>query len=67
MFATVLHTHWAGRAVRLRHFRNGVELPSILEEPYYSSLNQQMYSYDPVEIDVRVSYHQVTTFLYLEY
>jgi len=30
-----LHTHLSGVYVSLQHFRNGTELPPILEEPYY--------------------------------
>ena len=31
----VLHSHLAGRKMRLRHIRRGVELPVILEDNYY--------------------------------
>ena len=35
LFAVMLHTHLAGYSVRLRHFRNGVELPSIDQDDSY--------------------------------
>ena len=31
----VLHSHLAGRKMRLRHVRNGIELPVILEDNHY--------------------------------
>ena len=31
----VLHSHLAGRKMRLRHIRNGIELPVILEDNHY--------------------------------
>lgn len=31
----VLHSHLAGRKMRLRHIRNGVELPTILQDNHY--------------------------------
>jgi len=31
----ILHSHLAGRKMRLRHIRNGIELPVILEDNHY--------------------------------
>ncbi|ODM89886.1 hypothetical protein Ocin01_16794 [Orchesella cincta] len=38
---TLLHMHLAGKRIRLRHFRNGVELPVIAEDNYYDFNYQQ--------------------------
>ncbi len=35
IFATLLHQHTAGRAIKTRHVRDGVELPNILNDRYY--------------------------------
>ncbi len=35
IFATLLHEHVAGRAIKTRHVRDGVELPNILSDRYY--------------------------------
>jgi hypothetical protein len=44
-----LHTHMLGRAMILRHFRNGVELKPILGEPYYDFNYQE---FVPVNVTV---------------
>ncbi|ODN00137.1 hypothetical protein Ocin01_06550 [Orchesella cincta] len=38
---TLVHMHLAGKKIRLRHFRNGVELPVIAEDNYYDFNYQQ--------------------------
>ena len=35
IFATMLHAHLAGRGVRVRHIRDGVELPPLAEDHTY--------------------------------
>ena len=35
IFGVLLHSHLAGYAIRLRHFRNGVELPPISVDDSY--------------------------------
>ncbi|XP_059175988.1 DBH-like monooxygenase protein 1 [Physella acuta] len=35
VFANFLHAHLLGRKIRTRHFRNGVELPPIMEDNSY--------------------------------
>ena len=41
IFNVLLHAHGAGRKLKLRHFRNGVELPTILFDENYSNEYQQ--------------------------
>ncbi|ODM90062.1 hypothetical protein Ocin01_16621, partial [Orchesella cincta] len=38
---TLVHLHLAGKKIRLRHFRNGVELPIIAEDNHYDFNYQQ--------------------------
>jgi hypothetical protein len=35
LFSGFLHTHLAGTQVRVRHFRDGIELPMIMEDIHY--------------------------------
>jgi len=35
VFATLLHTHLAGRKIWIRHLRNGRELPNIVRDEHY--------------------------------
>ncbi|CAL8068120.1 unnamed protein product [Orchesella dallaii] len=42
VFASVLHTHLTGRGVRLRHFREGKELPWIIADDNYNFNYQQV-------------------------
>ena len=38
--SVLLHAHLAGRRIKLRHFRNGTELP-VIAEVFYSVWNSQ--------------------------
>ncbi|XP_077980386.1 DBH-like monooxygenase protein 1 [Glandiceps talaboti] len=42
IFAGVLHSHLAGHAIRVRHIRDGVELPNILVDNHYDFNYQEM-------------------------
>ncbi|CAL1540451.1 unnamed protein product [Lymnaea stagnalis] len=42
IFANLLHAHLLGRKLRTRHFRNGVELPPIMEDNSYDFNYQEM-------------------------
>ena len=35
MISGILHSHLFGQKIRLRHIRNGKELPTILEDNHY--------------------------------
>lgn len=50
-FATLLHTHLAGRRIWLRHLRNGRELPDIVRDDHYDS-NFQEYQLFNKEVHV---------------
>jgi len=38
---TLVHAHLSGRKIRLRHFRNGKELPRVAEDNHYDFNYQQ--------------------------
>ena len=42
VFATLLHSHLAGYGIRVRHIRNGVELPPISVDSTYDFNYQYM-------------------------
>ncbi|XP_002734974.1 DBH-like monooxygenase protein 1 homolog [Saccoglossus kowalevskii] len=47
MFAGFLHSHLAGRAIRLRHIRDGIELPNIIKDDYYDFNYQELHQLTP--------------------
>ena len=47
-----LHTHLAGVAVRVRHFRNGVESPVLLRDEFYD-FNFQDFRFLPEEFPAK--------------
>ncbi|XP_020615016.1 DBH-like monooxygenase protein 1 isoform X2 [Orbicella faveolata] len=51
VFATLLHTHLAGRRTWLRHLRNGRELPDIVRDEHYD-FNFQEYQLLQKEVHV---------------
>ena len=51
VFAVALHTHLVGMSVRVRHFRNGVELPVINEDLGYD-FNYQEARMLPEEVTI---------------
>nr|XP_042896022.1 DBH-like monooxygenase protein 1 isoform X2 [Parasteatoda tepidariorum] len=56
VFAVFLHSHLLGRQMKLRHFRNSVELPHIASDLKYD-FNYQDYRYLPEEITVKSGDH----------
>ena len=51
IFSLFLHTHVVGVALRVRHYRNGVELPLIDEDTHYD-FNYQEARTLPEEVTV---------------
>ena len=51
VFAVGHHSHLAGRSIRTRHFRNGVEMPEILSEKTYD-FNFQQYRLLPKPVRI---------------
>nr|XP_006815112.1 PREDICTED: DBH-like monooxygenase protein 1 homolog [Saccoglossus kowalevskii] len=49
IFAGNLHSHLAGRSMRLRHIREGTELPNIIKDEYYD-FNYQELNHLPTEV-----------------
>nr|XP_039270019.1 DBH-like monooxygenase protein 1 homolog [Styela clava] len=47
VFSVVLHTHLAGRKLRLRHMRNGVELPYLGNDENYDFNYQEARHFNP--------------------
>ena len=47
VFASMLHTHETGVAVKTEHFRGGVQLPNIDENPGYDFAFQQIETFAP--------------------
>ncbi|KAG8191052.1 hypothetical protein JTE90_029492 [Oedothorax gibbosus] len=56
LFAVFLHSHLLGRQMKLRHFRNSVELPYIASDLRYD-FNYQDYRYLPQEVVVKPGDH----------
>ncbi|XP_070581119.1 DBH-like monooxygenase protein 1 homolog [Ptychodera flava] len=52
VFASLLHSHLAGRAIRLRHIRDGVELPMLAQDEHYD-FNYQEYVHFKEEVTIR--------------
>ncbi|XP_013382662.1 DBH-like monooxygenase protein 1 [Lingula anatina] len=51
VFSTFLHTHLAGTAIYMRHFRNGTELPYIAyDENYDFNFQEYRYFTEPVTV-----------------
>lgn len=63
LFAVFLHSHLLGRQMKLRHFRNNVELPPIAVDENYD-FNYQEYRYLPEEITVKSGDHLVVECTY---
>ena len=53
IIGVLLHSHVAGRAIRVRHIRNGIELPPILVDDSYD-FNFQETRLLPQEVVVKV-------------
>jgi len=58
VFAVSLHAHTTARTLKLRHYRNGIELKPILEEPYYdfgyqenTKVNATLFPGDTLRVD----------------
>lgn len=51
VLGTMLHSHLLGRAIRVRHFRKGVELPVLSEDNAYD-FNFQYTRFLENEVDV---------------
>ncbi|GIX73703.1 hypothetical protein CDAR_397851 [Caerostris darwini] len=56
IFAVFLHSHLLGRQMKLRHFRNNIELPFIASDQKYD-FNYQDYRYLPQEVIVKPGDH----------
>ena len=56
IFGVLLHSHLAGRAIRVRHIRDGVELPPIMTDDSYD-FNFQETRLLPKEIVVKRVWH----------
>ncbi len=52
LFAGFLHSHLAGRAMRVRHVRNGKELPPILKDDSYD-FNFQDYAMLSKQVEIK--------------
>lgn len=46
-FSVMLHSHLAGRSLRLRHIRDGVELPFIADDQHYDFNYQELRHLNP--------------------
>ncbi|CAL8126017.1 unnamed protein product [Orchesella dallaii] len=61
---SLVHMHLAGKRIRLRHFRNGTELPVIAEDTYYDfnyqqsrTLKNELFILPTDEMVVECEYH----------
>ncbi|XP_070581118.1 DBH-like monooxygenase protein 1 homolog [Ptychodera flava] len=52
VFGSLLHSHLAGRAIRVRHIRDGVELPMLAQDEHYD-FNYQEFVHFKEEVTVR--------------
>ncbi len=59
VFSALAHTHKLGRSIRLRHLRNGQELPTPFQDRFYDPNYQTMRNVDISIMPVR--YHYRTT------
>ncbi len=46
VFAGLPHTHYLGNSIRLRHLRNGLEMPVPFQDRFYDPNYQTMRSFD---------------------
>lgn len=51
VFAAMQHSHLAGRAITTHHYRNGTELPPLIEDPTYD-FNFQDFRKLPEEVTI---------------
>ncbi|XP_054708790.1 DBH-like monooxygenase protein 1 homolog [Uloborus diversus] len=63
IFAVFLHSHLLGRQMKLRHFRNSVELPHIASDQRFD-FNYQEYRYLPQEVIVKSGDHLIVECTY---
>ena len=63
LVSVVLHSHLAGKKLRLRHIRNGQELPRVAEDDHYD-FNYQQARVLPQEVSVLPGDELVTECVY---
>ena len=59
IFAALQHSHLLGRAIKTRHFRNGTELPTLMDEPHYDFNFQELTMLPKQRVVKPVSFHYI--------